>query len=151
MSAFVEYGMHHIFGGVVVDCIIVMVGFMTHHKIYVSFDRAINPYLQELMRLKLSWCHVKTFPMMLWQAEDKYGFARIQQSVYTFTNILSLPIYSNTNKESILALKMMINALSVMVHGLMSPRDTSTYFIDRQAKVFLSCCHKFCHTYIVIV
>ena len=80
----------------------------------------------ELKRLRLSWCHVKTFPMTLWQAKDELGFLRIQQFAYAvfFTKKNSLPINSNTNEESILALKMMINALSVMVHGLMSPRDT---------------------------
>ena len=149
MSAFIECGMHHIFRGVVKDCIVVMNAFMTHHNLYASFERAINPYLQELKRLRLTWCHVKTFPMTLWQAEDELGFARIQQFVYAvfFTNVFSLPMNSNTNKESILALKMIINALSVMVHGLMTPRDTSTYFIDRHVKVFLSCCHKFCQAY----
>ena len=114
-----------------------------------SFERAINPYLQELKRIRLSWCHVKTFPMTLWQAEDELGFLRIQQFVYAvfFTNVFSLPINSNTNKESILGLKMMINALSVMAHGFMSPRDIYTYFIDRRNTVSLSCCPKFCNTY----
>ena len=149
MSAFIECGMHHIFRGVVKDCIVVMNAFMTHHNLYASFERAINPYLQELKRIRLTWCHVKTFPMTLWQAEDELGFSRIQQFVYAvfFTNVFSLPINSNTNEESIMALKMIINALSVMVHGLMTPRDTSTYFIDRHVKVFLSCCHRFCQAY----
>ena len=66
MSTFIECRMYHIFRGVVADCIVVMVAFMTHHKLYASFERAINPYLKELRRLKLSWCHAKVFPMTLW-------------------------------------------------------------------------------------
>ena len=146
MSVFIKCGMYYIFRSVIADCIIVMVTFMTHHRLYESFERAINPYLQELMRLRLSWCSVKTFPMTLWQVEDELGFAMIQQFVYTvfFTKVFCLPTNSNTKEESILALKMMINALHVMVQGLITARDTPTYFINRHVKVFLSCCHKFC-------
>ncbi len=48
MSAFIECGMNHIFRDVVEHCIVVMSAFMTHHNLYASFERAINPYLQEL-------------------------------------------------------------------------------------------------------
>ena len=37
MTTFLEFGMHHILKGIVADCIIVMVAFMTHHKLYLAF------------------------------------------------------------------------------------------------------------------
>ena len=53
MSAFIECGMYHIFRGVAANCIVVMVAFITHHKLYASFKRAINPFLLELKILRL--------------------------------------------------------------------------------------------------
>ncbi len=46
MRAFIKCGMLHIFRGVVKDCIVVVGTFITHHNLYTSFKRAINPYLQ---------------------------------------------------------------------------------------------------------
>ena len=46
-----------------------------------------------------------------------------------------------------MALKMIINALAVMLNGLMSPRDTTKHFVERHVKIFLSACNRFAKSY----
>ena len=57
------------------------------------------------------------------------------------------PRNSNTFDESLLTLKMMANALAVMLNGLMSVRYTTEYFVDRHVKIFLSTCNKFARSH----
>ena len=54
---------------------------------------------------------------------------------------------SNTSNESLLNLKIMVNALNVMLNGLMSVRYTTEHFVDRHVKIFLSMCNKFARSY----
>ena len=64
-----------------------------------------------------------------------------------FIQVWKKPRNSNTSDESLLALKMMVNALAVMLNGLMSVRYTTEHFVDRHVKIFLSTCNKFARAY----
>ena len=82
MTIFIKCGMHHIFRGVIAYCFNGIESFVTHNKLYSEFEMNINPYLKELMRLRLSLCNVRKFPMKKLLAENELEFSRIIEFTY---------------------------------------------------------------------
>ena len=87
---------------------------------------------------------MKTLPKTLWLAEDELGFSCILLFAYGqfFLNI-KLREGSNISKGTLLSMRQMLIALSVMVALLMLPKEPIVDVIDRHITIFLSCCQRF--------
>ena len=148
MSAWIDAGMHHIFHGVVARIMLAMEDVFTDEDRKTPFENLVNPYLQDIVHLRLDWMHVKELPKTQWLAEDELGFSRIMAFVYgQFFLNMTLRETSNTTESALLAMRQMLVSLQVMIALLMSPTDPDVNVIDRHVKLFLSCCHRFCQVY----
>ena len=82
MSTWIDADMHHIFHGIVARIMLVVEDVFTDEEKKSTFEDVLNPYLLELMSLRLDWLHVKTLPKTQWLAEDELGFSRIMCFAY---------------------------------------------------------------------
>ena len=148
MSTWIDAGMHHIFHGIVARIMLVVEDVFTDEEKKSTFEDLVNPYLLELMSLRLDWLHVKTLPKTHWLAEDELGMSRIMCFVYGqfFLNV-TLRQSSTMSSASLVSIRQMLSSLSVMISLLMSSRDPDVTLIDRHIKIFLSCCQRFCDLY----
>ena len=59
MSTWIDAGMHHIFHGVVARIMLLLEEVFADEDKKTAFEDVLNPYLLEIMSLRLDWLHIK--------------------------------------------------------------------------------------------
>ena len=149
MSAWIAAGMHHIFHGIVARIMLAFDEVLTDKDRKIPFEDIVNPYLLDIVTLRLDWVHVKQLPKTQWLAEDELGFSQIMAFIYGQFYFLNMTLKESTTttKSALLVVRQMIVSLQVMVALLLPPKDSAVNVIGRYTKLFLSCCHRLCQLY----
>ena len=156
IDLWVETAMHMLGHGVISSIIELTESIFTEHKLWSDFCRFSSKLLGDISALRLEWCHIKSLPKSCWLAEDEFGYGRVMLFVYG-----QYFIHKNFTADTMLGatltqLRQLLSSCNVMVSLLMSKTPLPTDLVEKTAriekidahiKIFLSCCHRFCHSY----
>ena len=142
--------MRHIFHRVVVRIMSLFEQCFKDEDKNTEFETLVNPYLLKLASLRLDWLHVKPLSKTMWLAKDELGLSRIIAFMYQqfFLNMKSRET-ANMFKNSLAALRQLLNSLQIVTALLMSPHKPAGVVMDKHIEVFLLRYHWFCQLYYV--
>ena len=128
----------------VVSAILNMLSGYGHKDPFIDF---INNAINDIASMRVGYCMMKELPIKQWVSEHCLALARVFLYVFGhYTKRFGPSANSNRRedwKRDVTCLQQMVNSFHVMAASLMSRDNVEVNVIERNIKIFLSCCKEF--------